>query len=463
MPQRAKVSIVVCSAMFMAGLDLFIVNLAFPQIGREFHGTSLPALSWVLTAYAIVYASLLVPAGRFADRAGRKRSFLIGLSVFTVSSLACAAAPSVAFLIAGRVVQAAGAGLLVPPSLGLLLPEFPPQRRQAAVGLWASAASGAAAAGPPLGGLLTQVSWRLVFLVNVPVGLAALVAGQRILREMREADGPRPDGLGAAALACCVGVLALAITQGPAWGWTSGRDLSVFGTAAVLGALLARRSLRHPAPVIEAAMLRVRPFAVACLAALVFFLGFGAFLLSSVLFLTGVWHASELMAGLMLAPAPLTATLISARTSGLIQRLGHARTGALGAVLVAAANGWFLLRVGTAPRYAAELLPGLVTGGAGVGLVIPALMGASTITLPPARFATSTAVISMTRQIGMVLGVAVLTAIFGTSTADVSLSTVRDGWALILLTAVLSAGTALAIGGRAPAPVPEAAASRATP
>ena len=463
MPQRAKVSIVVCSAMFMAGLDLFIVNLAFPRIGREFHGTSLPALSWVLTAYAIVYAALLVPAGRFADRTGRKRSFLIGLSVFTVSSLACAAAPSVAFLIAGRAAQAAGAGLLVPPSLGLLLPEFPPERRQAAVGLWASAASGAAAAGPPLGGLLTQVSWRLVFLVNVPVGLAALVAGRRILREMREAGGPRPDGLGAAVLACGIGVLALAITQGPAWGWTSGRDLSAFGAAAVLGAVLARRWLRHPAPVIEVALLRVRSFALACLAALVFFLGFGAFLLSSVLFLTGVWHTSELMAGLMLAPAPLTATLISARTSGLIERLGHARTGALGAVLVAAANGWFLLRVGTAPHYAAELLPGLVTGGAGVGLVIPALMGASTISLPPARFATGTAIISMTRQIGMVLGVAVLTAIFGTSTADVSVSAVREGWVLILVTAVLSAGTALAIGGRAPAPVQKAAAARATP
>lgn len=463
MPQRAKVSMVVCSAMFMAGLDLFIVNLAFPRIGREFQGTSLTMLSWVLTAYAIVYAALLVPAGRFADRAGRKRSFLIGLSVFTVSSLACAAAPSVGFLIAGRVVQAAGAGLLVPPSLGLLLPEFPPQRRQAAVGLWASAASGAAAAGPPLGGLLTQVNWRLVFLVNVPVGLAALVAGRRILCEMREAGGPQPDGPGAAALACCVSVLALAITQGPAWGWTSGRDLGAFTAAAALGAMLARRSLRHPAPVIEAAMLRVRSFAVACLAALVFFLGFGAFLLSSVLFLTGVWHASELMAGLMLAPAPLTATLISARTSGLVQRLGHARAGALGAVLVAAANGWFLLRVGTAPHYAAELLPGLVTGGAGVGLVIPSLTGASTMTLPAARFATGTAVISMTRQIGMVLGVAILTAIFGASTADVSLSTVRDGWALILVTAVLSAGIALAIGGRALAPVPEAAASRATP
>ncbi len=209
------------------------------------------------------------------------------------------------------------------------------------------------------------------------------------------------------------------------------------------------------------ALLRVRSFAMACAAALVFFLGFGAFLLSSVLFLTGVWHTSELMAGLMLAPAPLTGTIVSARTSGLIQRLGQARAGALGAVLVAAANGWFLLRVGATPRYAAELLPGMVTGGAGVGLMIPSLAGASTITLPPARFATGTAVLSMTRQIGMVLGVAILIAIFGTSAADVSLSTVRRGWVLILVTAVLSAGTALAIGHGRPAAVPEAAATGA--
>src|SRR5215472_17907828 len=172
--------------------------------------------------------------------------------LFTVASAVCAAAPSVAVLVAGRVAQAFGAGLLIPPSLGLLLPEFPPERRQFAVALWASAASGAAAAGPPLGGLLTQVSWRLVFLVNVPVGLAALVAGRRILCEMREAGGPQPDGPGAAALACCVGVLALPITQGPARGWTSGRDLGAFTAAAALGAMLARRSLRHPAPLIPA-------------------------------------------------------------------------------------------------------------------------------------------------------------------------------------------------------------------
>src|SRR6516225_5919880 len=205
----ALVLAVLATASFIAALDVWITNVGLPAIGRGVGERSLSNLSWVLSAYAIVYAALLVPAGRFADRTGRRRSFLIGLSAFTVASLACAAAPSVGFLIAGRVVQAAGAGLLIPPSLGLLLPEFPPERRQLAVAIWASAASGAAAAGPPLGGLLTQASWRLVFLVNVPVGAAALVAGLLVLHELRDDAGARPDVLGSGLLAGSVGALAL--------------------------------------------------------------------------------------------------------------------------------------------------------------------------------------------------------------------------------------------------------------
>jgi EmrB/QacA subfamily drug resistance transporter len=462
MSQRAKVSTVVCLAAFMAGLDLFIVNLAFPRIGQEFRGTSFATLSWVLTAYAIVYAALLVPAGRFADRTGRRRSFLVGLSLFTLASAVCAAAPSVGVLIAGRVVQAVGAGLLIPPSLGLLLPEFPPERRQLAVAIWASAASGAAAAGPPLGGLLTQVSWRLVFLVNVPVGAAALVAGLLVLREMRDAAGPRPDVLGGGLLAGCVGALALAIVEGPTWGWQSLRILGLLGGAVVLGLVLAHRSVRHPAPVIEGALLRVRPFALACLAALVFFLGFGAFLLCTVVFLTGVWHENALTAGLMLAAAPGAATLLSIRSASIVRRLGQARAGALGALLVAIGTGWYLMRVGTAPNFAVDLLPGQLVGGAGVGLVIPSLTGAATMALPPTRFATGTAIVSTTRQIGMALGVAALVAIFAMTGAGVGMSAVRHGWTLVLVATAASSLATLAIGRPAPTAVPAAAAAEAT-
>ncbi len=165
----------------MSSLDLFIVNIAFPAIARHFGGASLGSLSWVLSAYAIVFAALLVPAGRWADAFGRKRAFLLGLGVFVAASAACAAAPSVGALVGARVVQAIGGALMLPTSLGLMLPEFEPEKRHVAIGLWAASGGIAAAAGPPLGGLLVKADWRLVFLVNVPFGLAALAAGIRTL------------------------------------------------------------------------------------------------------------------------------------------------------------------------------------------------------------------------------------------------------------------------------------------
>ena len=162
---------IVCVGVFMSSLDLFIVNIAFPAISEHFGGASLSSLSWILSAYAIVFAALLVPAGRWADAFGRKRVFLLGLGVFVTASTACAAAPSVGLLVAARVVQAGGAALMMPTSLGLMLPEFAPHERHVAIGVWAATGGIAAATGPPLGGLLVQADWRLVFLVNVPVGM----------------------------------------------------------------------------------------------------------------------------------------------------------------------------------------------------------------------------------------------------------------------------------------------------
>src|SRR4051794_16603544 len=186
--------------VFLGSLDLFIVNIAFPDLEREFEGTSLAGLSWVLNGYAVVFAALLVPAGRWSDRAGRKRGFLGGLALFLIASALCAAAPSVGFLIGARVLQATGAAFMLPTSLGLLLPAFPPSKRAAAIGLWAAIGGTAAAAGPPLGGLLVQASWRWGFLVNIPIGLVTLWVGARGLGGVRGAEGARPPVLGAAGL-----------------------------------------------------------------------------------------------------------------------------------------------------------------------------------------------------------------------------------------------------------------------
>src|SRR3954467_3902769 len=212
--RRWKVPAVVSVAVFMSSLDLFIVNIAFPDMQADFGGTSLASLSWVLNAYAIVFAALLVPAGRSADRLGRRRSFLGGLAVFTLASALCAAAPSVGLLVAARVLQAVGAAAVFPPSLALVLPEFPPRERRTAVAAWAAVGAVAAAAGPPVGGVLVQAGWQLVFLGNVPIGLAVLVFAVRILREAREPAGtPRPDLGGAALLTAAIATLALGIVK----------------------------------------------------------------------------------------------------------------------------------------------------------------------------------------------------------------------------------------------------------
>jgi EmrB/QacA subfamily drug resistance transporter len=444
---RWRVWAIVSVGVFMAGLDLFIVNIAFPDIRREFDGTSLAGLSWILNAYAIVFAALLVPAGRISDRIGRKRGFVGGLAVFLAASAASAAAPSLEVLVAARIVQAAGAAFMVPTSLGLLLPEFPPSQRATAVGAWAAVGGVAAAAGPPIGGLLVEASWRWVFLVNLPVGLIALAAAVRTLQERRDPEpGPRPDVLGATMLASGIAVLVLGIVKGPDWGWASGGVLASFAAAAVLVPAFLLRCARHPAPVVELPMLRVRSFAVANLGALLFFAAFSAMLLAGVLYMTGVWHDSILRAGLSLAPGPLMAALFSAPAGALSDRFGQRAVGAPGPILFALGCVWWVWQIGAEPHYASEMLPGLLLTGAGVGLTIPTLSSAAAASLPPQRFATGIAVLTMSRQIGSALGVAILIAIVGTPAPGDAVRAFDHAWTFMALTASAAFLAFLALG-----------------
>src|SRR3954467_2261013 len=235
MAHKWRVLIVVSAAVFMASLDLFIVNIAFPAIERDFGGTSLASLPWILNAYAIVFAALLVPAGRTADRLGRKRSFIAGLALFTLASALSAAAPNVELLVAARVLQAIGAASVFPTSLALLLPEFPPAERRKAVSIWAALGAVAAAAGPPIGGPPAHAGWQLVFLVNVPIGIVLLVFAVRTLSEAREPAGtPRPDLLGAGLLTAAIGTLTFAIVKSAEWGWGSARVIALLAAAALL-------------------------------------------------------------------------------------------------------------------------------------------------------------------------------------------------------------------------------------
>src|SRR4051794_20829097 len=462
--RRWKVLAVVSTAVFMSSLDLFIVNIAFPDIRSDFPGTSLAGLSWILNAYAIVFAALLVPAGRSADRLGRRRSFLAGVALFTFASALSALAPSVPLLVAARVLQAVGAAAVFPTSLALVLPEFPPSERRTAVAVWAAVGGVAAAAGPPVGGLLVQAGWQLVFVVNVPIGIALFAVAARVLRETREdAGAPRPDLAGALVLTAAIATLTLAIVKAPDWGWGSVATVGLLAAAVALGAAFAVRSARHPTPVVEPHLLRRRAFALANAAGLLFFMAFGAMLLASVLFLTGVWHHSVLRAGLEIAPGPATAALFAVPAGALAQRYGERIVGAAGALLFATGGLWWIAEVGASPDYAGAFLPGMIIGGAGVGLVIPSMFSAATSTLPPERFATGTAITSMSRQIGVVLGVAILVAVLGTPSAGDALDRFTDGWAVMVGGAIAAAAAFAAIGppARAAAPGPAAVAEPA--
>jgi EmrB/QacA subfamily drug resistance transporter len=442
-----RVLITVSVAVVMASLDLFIVNIAFPDVARDFPDTSLAGLSWILNAYAIVFAALLVPAGRIADRIGRRRTFLAGLVLFVAASAACAVAPSVPALVAARVVQAAGAAALMPTSLALLLAAFPPAKRSMAIGIWAAMGGVAAAAGPPLGGLLVQGSWRLVFLINIPVGIAAVLYGARVLPESRDEDATRwPDLLGTAVLAAAVALVALGLVKAPDWGWGDARSLGSFALAAAGLALFVARCARHDAPVVELPMLRVRSFALACAAALLFFAAFGALLLGNVLFLTQQWHYSVLVAGLALAPGPAMAATFAAPAGRLADRIGQRRLGALGCLVFAAGCSWWLWRATPDPNYAGRILPGMLVTGIGVGLTLPSLASAAVVGLPAGRLATGSAVYNVARQVGTVLGVAILIAIFGhPSTAEV-FDHFRDGYLFMAIASAGAAVAALAIG-----------------
>jgi EmrB/QacA subfamily drug resistance transporter len=445
--RRWKVLAVTAVAVFMGFLDVTIVNVAFPDIERDFTEASRADLSWVLNAYNIVFAALLVPAGRLADLLGRRRMFLVGVSAFVAASALCGIAPSPGWLVGARVVQAAAGAILVPTSLALLLPEFPPERRATAVAIWSATGAVAAALGPSLGGVLVdQFGWRWVFFLNVPIGLAALLPARRVLHEAREPGGVLPDALGTLLLVAGVGALALGIVKGADWGWGSAQVLgSLAGAALLLPAVLVR-SARHRAPVIELALFRVRAFAVANAGMFAFSAAFYALLLCNVLFLTQVWGYSILEAGFAVTPGPLTAALTAPLAGGLADRFGQRVVALPGALFFAAGCTLFATGIGVTPSYAAEyLLPTMLTG-AGVGFSFAAWGSAAVAQLPPARFATGSAVLSCVRQIGAVVGIAVLVAVLDAAPAADPLSGFDQAWTLMAVSGGVVAALALGLG-----------------
>jgi len=414
----------------MAFIDATIVNIAVPSIRREFPGSGLSSVSWVLNSYNIVFAAFLVGGGQLADLLGRRRVFSFALLLFTGASALCALAPTLNVLIAARAIQAAGAAALVPSSLAIVLDAHEARDRMHAVAVWAAVAALAAGIGPPLGGvLITASSWRMVFLVNIPVGLLALLLARRVIVESR-APGRRrvPDLLGGVVFALAVASLVLAVVKGQEWGWGSGRVVGALLVAVLLGVYFVLRSSRQRTPVVDLSLLRIRAFALSNGVTVAMAGGFYGYTLCNVLFLTTLWRYSVLQAGLALTPGPFVAIAVAGPASRMVERVGHRRVIVPGGLIWAAGMAFFATQLGRTPDFLGEWLPGMVILGIGAGLTFPTLSGAAVGSVPGPRFAVATSLNSVARQVGAALGVAVLIAILGNPSPLQALNAFERGW-----------------------------------
>jgi EmrB/QacA subfamily drug resistance transporter len=412
------VLLVTSGATFLAFLDTTVINIAFPKIHDSFPSTALASLTWLVTGYAVPFAALLAPAGRLADAVGRSRLFLWSVVGFTAASLLSALAPNFGILIVSRALQGAMAAGMIPSALGLVLSQTPPARRMAAVGTWGAAGSVAATIGPALAGLCVAAgSWRYVFALNLPFGIAM---GAIIIRSIRK-DAPvghtLPDPLGTVLLAGGVGAVVLGVSEGDDWGWSSASvpGLLAAGTAAT--ALALWRSRRHAAPALDLDLWSSRRYAIANAASFVFGSSIYAWMLAAPLFLVTVWDYSELEAGLAVTPGAVTAMLASLwlgkRATPVVQRRALVTAAAVfGAVALFMA---FALTDQT--RFLAVWLPAGLFGGAAIGAALTALSVASATSVPPQKFAAGTGLTLTARQLGGALGVAVMAALLSSSHA----------------------------------------------
>jgi len=402
-------------AIFLVSLDGTMLYSVFGALREGFPGASAADMSWVLNAYTVVYAAMLIPAGGLADTHGRKRVFLLGVTLFIAASALCGLAGSVGWLIAARVLQAAGAALLTPASLSIVLAAFPQSRRAVTVSLWGAVGGFAAAVGPSLGSFIVQnVGWPWAFFINLPIGALSLWRGAALLRESASSTTrPKVDFVGMALLVVAVGAIALAIVELESPAWTRVQLSAVASTGLIALVAFVTWAKHARDPLVDLGLFRNRTYSAVNAATLSFGIAFAMMFFAFFFYMSNVWHYSQARAGLAIAPGPLMVIPVAILTGRLAGRYGHRPFLVGGALLYAAAGLWFMLVPGTEPAYVSHWLPGLILSGASVGLVLPSLSGAAVSRLPVQHYAVGSAVNQATRQIGAVIGVAITVLLLG--------------------------------------------------
>ena len=401
-------------ANVMSVMDLFIVNVALRTIGSHLHH-SLSDVAWVLSAYALFFGALLIPAGRFSDKIGRKGVFVLGLVVFTIASLACAISPDLWLLIVFRCVQAIGAAMLIPSSLALVLTTMPPARVKQSVRLWAVSSAAAGAIGPVIGGLLTSLSWRWIFLINLPIGIAAItVAVKMIPHFLHDFSTKMPDLVGTVMVILATSAISFGLINGHTWGWENGRIIASWAVAVVAAIGFVISTRRAPVPVIDPQMFRSRVFSAANVTIVLGGTILGMQLLGLSLFLQQAWHWSTTDTGLAIAPGPVVILMASFAAQKLNDKLPVGLVVASGFGIIAAGEILMVLLLkGGGHSYAADILPAWFLIGIGFGFSVPTVIGSATTDLPAKLSATGSAVVNSGRQIGGVFGTTIVVLILG--------------------------------------------------
>jgi EmrB/QacA subfamily drug resistance transporter len=411
--RRRLVILGICSmSLLIVGLDTTIVNVALPAIHRSFH-SSLSGLQWTIDAYSLVLASLLMLSGSTADRIGRRRVFQVGLTLFSAGSLLCAVAPSLGLLIAARVLQAIGGSMLNPVAMSIIRNVFEdPRERAQAIGVWGGAIGISMALGPVVGGaLVDSVGWRAVFIVNVPVGILAIVLTALFVPESRAGHARRIDPVGQLLVIAALATLTYAIIEGPTSGWLSGQTIALFAVSVTSFASLVVYELRREEPLIEVRFFRSAPFAGASAIAIGAFASLAGFLFLNTLYLQDVRGLSPLDAGLYTLPMALPILVMGPLSGRLVGSRG-ARLPLIGGSLGMIASSAILTQLTVTTPFWLLIVTYLIFG-LGFGMINPPITNTAVSGMPPSQAGVAAAVASTSRQVGATLGVAVLGALAG--------------------------------------------------
>jgi EmrB/QacA subfamily drug resistance transporter len=410
------VLVVVSLGFFMTLLDLTIVNIAIPDMITKLHA-SLDNVLWVINAYALVLAVLLITAGRLGDVIGPRAMFAAGITVFTAASIACGFAPDASWLIAFRAAQGLGAAMLMPQTLTIITMIFPPERRGAAFGIWGAVAGVATVAGPTLGGLLvTWRSWRWIFFVNVPIGVIVLGLAFILIPDLRPGRRHRLDIPGVALASASLLAICYGLVEGQRYNW--GKITSFVSIPLVLGvgvvllaAFLVVQAMRQDRePLVPFVLFKERNYALMNFVSGALTIGMLGIFLPLTIYLQSVLGFSALKAGLTLAPASVISVFIAPVTGRMSDRIGGKYILATGLALFAAGMGWVALSARPASAWY-DFLPGLLVAGVGMGCTFPPLTTVAMRNIEPRMAGAASGVLNTVRQVGAVIGTAAIGAL----------------------------------------------------